>query len=284
MKLIISKYYGFCYGITKAVDTINEMLEKTKPLYCLGEPAHNETVLNELRSKGLIIIDDINTAKEHIIFRAHGVTEETYTQAKNNNITITDLTCPKVLKVHEIADENKKQNYYIFLLGKKGHPEVLGTKSFCGENSTIIESNEDINEAIEELKNTKIKKLLILNQTTFNIGKRKEIIELIKTKLINIEIKEIDTTCKATDSRQKEAIEISKEVDLLIVVGGKKSHNTKELYEITKNNCDVIIIETIKDLNIEKTKKHQNIGITSGASTSKKIVEEIIKEISDKNE
>lgn len=283
MNLIISKYYGFCYGVANTVEAINEMLNNKKPLYCLGEPAHNKTVINELTNRGLVIIEDINNAKEHIIFRAHGTSKKIYEQANQRNLTVTDLTCPKVLKIHDTAREYEEQNYYIFLIGKKGHPEVIGTESFCGNNSYVIELIEDVERAITSFKSSNITNLLIINQTTFNIDKRQNIVDKITENLKETNIITINTTCNATNLRQKEAVEISKQVDLLIVVGGKKSHNTNELQEITKNNCDVIVIETIKDLDITSTKKYETIGITSGASTSKKIVEEIIEALTNTN-
>ena len=136
MEIQVGKTSGFCYGVKNAVDKTNDILEKekNKNIYCLGELVHNKTIINELKEKGLKFIEDINQAESTTIIRAHGVEREIYEKAKKKNIDLIDLSCPSVLKIHKISDEYAAKNYYIFLIGKREHPEVIGTFSFCGKN------------------------------------------------------------------------------------------------------------------------------------------------------
>lgn len=139
MELIIGKTAGFCFGVKNAVDKTEEQISNEKEMYCLGELVHNKQVIEKLENKGLKFINDISEAKNKIIIRAHGAEKKIYEFAKNNNIEIIDLTCPKVLHIHKIAEEYVNKDYYIFLIGKKDHPEVIATRSFCGTECTIIE-------------------------------------------------------------------------------------------------------------------------------------------------
>lgn len=154
MNIIIGKTSGFCYGVKRAVENTEQELKKNnKQIYCLGELVHNKDVINELEQKGLIFIDDIEEARGTTVIRAHGIKKEIYEKAQRNNIDLIDLTCPMVSKIHMIAEEYENKEYYIFLVGKANHPEVIGTYSFCGENVSVVESQKDIKKALEELKN-----------------------------------------------------------------------------------------------------------------------------------
>ena len=282
MKIIVGKTAGFCYGVKKAVLATNKILQENKSAYCIGEIVHNGEVIKELSKKGLKIIDNIEEAKEKIIIRAHGIPKETYNKAKQLNIEVCDYTCPNVLKIHKLAEEYEQKGYYIFLIGIKTHPETIGTISFCGYNSYIIEKDEDISEAISKLKQTNINKVLVLVQTTFSIEKFNKYIEIIKEKLrdnsIKIDVK--NTICNATKIRQEETEEISKNVECMIIIGGKNSSNTKKLYDISKEICKhTIIIENKDELNIDIIKKFNRIGIMAGASTPAKSINELIEKI-----
>ncbi len=195
-------------------------------------------------------------------------------------LKIIDLTCPKVLKIHNIAKEYASKGYYIFLIGNKLHPETIGTISYCGKDSKIIEKEEDIEFALQEFNNTNIDKLLVIAQTTFSIEKFNKITKIIEeqTKEKNVEIKK--TICDATNQRQLETEKISKEVDLMIIIGGKHSSNTAKLYEISKKYClKSILVETEKDLEIQDLEKNIKIGIMAGASTPKKSIESVVEKI-----
>ena len=281
MEIQVGKTSGFCFGVRNAVDKTNEILKKeqNKKIYCLGELVHNKTIVNQLKKDGLIFIDTIEQAEDTTIIRAHGVEKKVYEIAKKKNIDLIDLTCPSVLRIHKIAEEYALENYYIFLIGKKEHPEIIGTYSFCGENASIISEIEDVDNAINNLKKSNLNKLLIIVQTTYSTKVFDEIVKEIQEKIpqnISIEVK--NTICRATELRQEETKKISKEVELMIIIGGKNSSNTNKLYEIAQKECkNTIFIENSEELDKEKILKFEKIGIMAGASTPQKSIDEVIK-------
>ena len=280
MEIILGKSAGFCYGVKEAVEGAKKELEKAngKTIYCLGEIVHNKHVINNLKEKGLVFIEDIKEAKDEVIIRAHGIKKEIYEMVKNMNIRIKDFTCPNVLKIHKIAEEYANKGYYIFLIGSKNHPENIGTLSFCGDNVDVIESEEDSKFAIDKFKKSNTCKLLVIIQTTYSVEKFKKIEKIIKENIssdTDLVIK--NTICHATELRQKETEEISKKVQFMIIIGGKNSSNTKKLYEIGKKNCEnCICIETAEDIDFDKIKNYDKIGVMAGASTPQELIEKVI--------
>ena len=278
MEIILGKSSGFCFGVKNAIDGAEKALANNKIVYCLGEIIHNEEVIKHLESKGLVIVNDIEDVEDMVIIRSHGVPKNVYDTAKEKNIKLLDYTCPFVLKIHEIAEKYSKNNYFIFLLGVKSHPETIGSISFCGDNSCIIELFEDIENAINLFKLSGLENLLILSQTTFSTSLFEDIINELKSRLspkVNLEIK--NTICNTTSVRQNEAKEIAKNVDLMIVIGGKHSSNTKKLYEIAQKNCkNSLLVQTKDDLSYEYLQGFDKIGIIAGASTPNNVIEDIV--------
>lgn len=280
MEYIVGKTAGFCYGVKNAVEKSEKALENEKPIYCLGEIVHNKNVVKDLENKGIIFIDDLkqNLEKRKTIIRAHGIAKEVYTQADKMGIDLIDLTCPKVLKIHKIVSEYNEKEYYIFLVGSKKHPEIIGTASFCGDDVSIIENIDDINISIDNFKKSNRKKLAIVVQTTFSLQKFTEITESIKKKFKNFEnIEVVNTICNATKIRQEETEELSKKVDCMIIVGGKNSSNTKKLYEISKKNCNnTICVEEVNEIDKGILKQGNIVGIMAGASTPQCSINSVI--------
>lgn len=295
MEIILGKTAGFCGGVKNAIDkTYKEAENSAEEIYCLGDLVHNPVVLKKLEKMGVKIINNLNEVQnpegKTVIIRAHGVTKDIYEHAIKLGIKIKDLTCPKVLKIHDFANNYAKNGDYIFLIGEEKHPEVIGTKSFCGENSTIIENETQLNEAIEKIKldknMTKLvenekymqKKLIVIVQTTFNLEKFKEFEEKIKQEL-SMEVIVNNTICDATRLRQDETEQLSKEVDGVIVIGGKKSSNTNKLYQISLSNCaNTVMVEDENDLEsvLEQFKSCKRIGVMAGASTPEETINKII--------
>ena len=182
MEVILGKSAGFCYGVKRAVEGAKDELKKAKgkTRYCLGEIVHNKQVIKDLQEKGLVFIEDIKEAKGETIIRAHGIKKEIYKLAKKAKMELKDFTCPNVLRIHKIAEEHAKRGYYIYLIGSKNHPENIGTLSFCGDDVTVIETEEDVPSAIEKLRKSAIKKLLVILQTTYSVERFKKIEKLIK--------------------------------------------------------------------------------------------------------
>ena len=229
----------------------------------------------------MVYIIKLKASNLKVILRAHGVEKNIYEKAKINNIELVDYTCPNVLKIHKIAEEYANKGYYIILTGAEKHPEVIGIKSYCGKNFSLIEKEDDVYKAIEKFENSQIKKILIISQTTYSVAKFENITKIIKEKISeNLVIK--NTICLATETRQKETEKLSKQVELMIIIGGKNSSNTKKLYEIAKQNCHNSISvengkeaeETLKNMDLSIIEK---VGIMAGASTPKESIDEVIK-------
>ena len=281
MEVILGKTAGFCYGVKRAVEGAKTEIEKCKNTYCLGEIVHNKQVVENLKKKGMKFIENLEEIKQkdaNVIIRAHGVPKNIYKLAKEKNIKIIDYTCPNVLKIHEIADKYSKDGYYIILCGNNNHPENLGTISYCNENYDVIEKEEQTNDIIEKIIKNNINKVLLISQTTYNLEKFKNIEKILKDKLKeDVELIVRNTICRATELRQKETEEIAQKVDFMIIIGGKNSSNTKKLFEIAKKHCDnTICIETVKEVEIEKLKKFNKIGIMAGASTPNESIKDVL--------
>ena len=271
MEIILAKSAGFCFGVKLAVDCVYEKL-KTDKIYTYGPIIHNKTVTNDLLSKGVKIIDNLEKdINGKVIIRSHGVAPSIYKLLENNNIEYIDCTCPFVKKIHNIVKENyfKKQRK-IIIVGNKNHPEIIGINGYCDNSAIIINSIEEF----KSIKLNKNEKYTLVSQTTFDITLFKEITNLIDS---NFDIIVFNTICNATNDRQKEAIEISKMVDYMIVLGDTNSSNTQKLYEISKKNCkNTFLCETINELQLNNFNKNGKIGITAGASTPPDIIKEAL--------
>lgn len=280
MELILAKSAGFCFGVNRAIETVYNELNKGS-VYSLGPIIHNKQVINDLENKGSTIIETIEDIKEDrtVIIRSHGVAPQLYYDLDAKNIKYVDCTCPFVKKIHNIVKKNYKEGHTIIIIGDKLHPEVIGINGWCDNNAIII---ANIDEA-ENLIFTNSSKYIIVCQTTFSKEKFEEIICILKNK--NIDFNLYNTICNATEERQTEAIEISKRVNIMLIIGDKKSSNTQKLYEICSKYCEkTYYIETIKDLQLNICQTNDRIGITAGASTPSAIIKEAIKIMNELNE
>lgn len=277
MKVIVGKYCGFCAGVNYCVTKAKETISKAKEnIYCLGEIIHNEKVIEDLESKGMITAENIEDIPDNskVIFRAHGEAKKVYETAAAKNLEVLDLTCGKVRIIHNKAEKN--QDKFVIIVGKKTHPEVIGTKGYT-KYGFVIENEEDIKEAYKEYESSKLKQIYIVAQTTFNEPKFHHLLDLIKETFKDVDIIVDNTICDATKNRQDEVTEISKQVNKMVIIGGKHSSNTKELANIAINYCkDVYLIQTIDDLKEYEFNKDDIVGVTAGASTPKEIINEIV--------
>ena len=274
MRIIVGKYAGFCNGANTAVIKTNEALDGDK-LYSVGDVIHNEEVINYLKKRGLIVKDSINDIPDNsrLIIRAHGESVGLYEEAKKRNISLVDLTCEKVKLIHNIIEDNK--NSFIIIVGKKTHPEVIAHKSYNDANF-VVDSIDDINKAYNAYLASGKSDVLVVTQTTFNIELFDRIVNEIKVVFKDTVINVEKTICPATRIRQEEAKEIASKVDKMIVIGGKKSSNTKELEIVARECCDrVYLIQTKDDLDKDMFSDDDIIGITAGASTPKKLISDV---------
>ena len=207
MEIIVGKTAGFCYGVKRAVDgSLNQIKENNNKIYCLGELVHNKQVVTELEDKGIKVIEKISDApkKSTVIIRAHGVEKKIYNIAKENELEIIDYTCPNVLKIHDLAKEYEQNGFYIFLTGSENHPEIIGTKSYCGKNSIVISDENDVKNAMSKFEKSGTKKLLLISQTTYSLDKFEKIKKMVEQDIENnVEVVIKNTICLATEQRQK---------------------------------------------------------------------------------
>ncbi|MFP4698158.1 MAG: bifunctional 4-hydroxy-3-methylbut-2-enyl diphosphate reductase/30S ribosomal protein S1 [Eubacteriales bacterium] len=282
MKIIRAKTAGFCFGVNQAVTKAYENINK-KNIYTLGAIIHNQQVVNDLAKKGIKVINfdkDIHTIEEGtIIIRSHGIGKKVYDKLKEKNFELIDTTCPYVKRIHKIVREKSKQGYKIIVIGNDNHPEVLGIVGWSVSKPIIIDTIEKAKKAEINSDN----KVCIVSQTTFNINKFEEIVEIIKKKVYDVIV--FNTICSATLERQNEAAQIAKIADKMIVIGGKHSSNTRKLYEICKKEClETYHIETLNDIDTTIFNYNDTIGITAGASTPNNIIEEVFSTMSLENE
>ena len=279
MNIILGKLAGFCGGVINSVKKTEELLDKYNSIYCLGELVHNKQVVDKLQDKGLIVVNSIDDVPSgsNLIIRAHGIEKDLYDIAKKKKIELFDLTCPNVLRIHDKATDLLNNGYFIVLIAKKDHPEAIGTISFCGKDSVILEDMNDFNVVLSAIKNSKKFKVAIISQTTYSMKKFEDISLELKKILNDYEVLIDNTICSATELRQKETEKLSSEVDAMIIIGGKNSSNTKKLFEIAERNCtNSYIVETIDDLK-EDMSVLKSVGIMAGASTPKESIDDVIR-------
>ena len=280
MKVKTAKTAGFCFGVKRAVDKVYELIENgVSPIYTLGPIIHNEEVVSDFEKKGVTVIpeEDIPKLREGtVVIRSHGVGRRIYDMLKTAGISFVDVTCPFVLKIHRIVERESRAGKQIIIFGDPSHPEVKGICGWCEGSCTVLRNREDAENFVPDPGRIPC----IVSQTTFNYNKFKELVEILCKKRYDNNVLNIDnilnTICNATEERQKEARSIAGEVDTMLVIGGRHSSNTQKLFEICKEECEnTYYIQTPVDLDSEMFHHSSYVGITAGASTPKKIIEEV---------
>lgn len=283
MEIIVGKYSGFCAGVNFTYNKAKDEIKKGRT-YCLGEIIHNNLVIKELEEMGMITVSSINEIPENsrVIFRAHGEPLKSYTYARKHNIEVIDLTCGKVKVIHNKVLK-ERDNSFILIIGKKTHPEIVGTVGFCNDNYYVIENISDIENSYKKFIKSKQKKVYIISQTTFSSKLFDEFILRIIDIYKDIEIKVDKTICDATEKRQNEVFDISKKCSIVLVLGSKNSSNTMELYNIAISNCNkVYFIENERDIQLITFKENDIVGVFAGASAPKHFIDKIVSLIENK--
>lgn len=279
MEVKVAKTAGFCFGVKRAVEKAYAVAaEKKQKVYTYGPIIHNEEVVEDLRKKGVEVLgsrEELEALEEGtVIIRSHGVPASIYRLLEEKKLDHVDVTCPFVLKIHRIVERESKAGRHIVIIGNASHPEVAGIQGWCKGGSTVISTPQEARAFLSEDH----EKLCIVSQTTFNYNNFQEIVEILNEKRYDRLV--LNTICNATQDRQSEAEEIAKQVDAMIVVGGRHSSNTQKLYEICKRECkNTYYIQTLADLDSESFQSVQCVGITAGASTPNKIIEEVSKHV-----
>ena len=259
MNVELAKTAGFCFGVKRAVDTVYKQIEKhqSEKIFTYGPIIHNEEVIKDLRSHGVEVLNDEEELKtvdaDVVVIRSHGVAKYIYDIMDERGITCVDATCPFVKKIHKIVAEESAKGSYIVIIGNGEHPEVEGIRGWAGEQVTVIQTTEDAER--------------------FELPEQ-ELVEKISKKGYDSSV--LNTICNATKERQTEARQIAARVDAMVVIGDKRSSNTQKLFEICKEEClNTYYIQTLDDLDINQLRSVESVGITAGASTPNKIIEEV---------
>ena len=276
MEIILAKTAGFCFGVKRAVETVYKQLAENKEgkIYTYGPIIHNEEVIKDMESKGIIVLrteEELKQIKDGtVIIRSHGVPRHICDYLEEKQISYVDATCPFVKKIHKIVMEESAKGSYIVIVGNGSHPEVEGIKGWAGSSATVISDAEDA----EKFSAPPGKRVCVVAQTTYNYNKFKELVEIISEKGYDIIV--LNTICSATKERQEEAADIAKRVDAMIVIGDKHSSNTQKLFEICNHACNnTYYIQTLDDFDMNQLRSVETVGITAGASTPNKIIEEV---------
>ena len=271
----MAKTAGFCFGVKRAVEQVYEQIEKAKePVYTYGPIIHNQQVVKDLEEKGVCVLNTeeelLELSRGIVIIRSHGVGKDVYDILEKRNVTVVDATCPFVKKIHRIVQEQEKKGRRVVIAGNPDHPEVQGICGWAGEGTLVVSEASQV----EKLPLLPGESLCFVAQTTFNYNKFQDLVEKFEKKGYDILV--LNTICSATQERQVEASRIASEVDLMIVIGDKKSSNSQKLYEICQKKCkNTYFIQTVGDFNPECMNSVRNVGITAGASTPKQIIEEV---------
>ena len=278
MKVKVAETAGFCFGVKRAVDKVYELIDtEQKPIFTLGPIIHNEEVVADLESRGVKVITeaDLDTPDNNqqngiVVIRSHGVAKEIYDQIEQQGLECVDATCPFVKRIHNIVEKESANGKQILIIGNAGHPEVEGIMGWSSTPAMVAECAEEI----EQIQCNPDQPVCIVSQTTFNYNKFQELVEIFEKKGYDISV--VNTICNATEERQTEAKEIAAKVDAMIIIGGRHSSNTRKLYEICSRECaDTYFIQTLDDLHLDLPKSVRLVGITAGASTPNKIIEEV---------
>ena len=272
--MILAEHAGFCFGVKRAVEQVYEQAALGGAIYTYGPIVHNEEVVKELEQKGVQVIhtpEQLQEIKEGtVMIRAHGVPKHIKEMIDRQGLKCVDATCPFVKRIHNIVEKESGAGRKIVIIGNAGHPEVEGIMGWSKEPATVIET-------LEEARLFTCKEdagICIVSQTTFNYNKFQDMVEIFMEKGYNVIV--VNTICNATEERQTEAGEIAAKVDVMIVIGGKHSSNTRKLYEICRQECaNTYFIQTLEDLHLDLPKSVRLVGITAGASTPNNIIEEV---------
>ena len=285
IKILLSAPRGFCAGVERAIEIVEKSLKKFgSPVYVRHEIVHNKYVVDDLKKKGAIFVEELNEIEDKsrpVIFSAHGVPKSVPAQAESFNINYIDATCPLVSKVHREAENLNKAGFHIALIGHKNHPEVIGTMGQLPEGSIdlIQDKEEALNYNLE-----KNKKLAYVTQTTLSVDDTKDIIEILKKNYPKIKEPSKEDICYATTNRQMAVKNIAKKCDMFFVIGSRNSSNSVRLVEVAKNSgCEnSYLVHSESKIPYDDINKCSTIGISSGASAPDILVNEFIKQLKQK--
>lgn len=276
-KLILATPRGFCAGVDRAIHVVERAVEKFgTPIYVRHEIVHNKFVVDTLKDKGVVFVDELSQVPEGsvVIFSAHGVAERIYEEAKNRNLQVLDASCPLVLKVHFSAKRHYNAGRHIILIGHAGHAEVEGTLGQLPEGAITLIRNETDAETVVVPQD---KELAYITQTTLSVAETRKIIDALKRRFPNIIGPEAGDLCYATGNRQAAVLELCSAVDMLLVVGAKNSSNSSRLMELgLEQGLPSHLIADVNDLDPKWFDGIDTVGLSSGASAPEVLVQGVV--------
>ena len=308
MQVTTAKSAGFCFGVKRAVQQCYEQAQTGRgPIYTYGPIIHNEQVVEDLEAKGVHVLENEEALQQlssgTVIIRSHGVPRSVYELIKSRGLTLVDATCPFVKKIHRIVEERGRQGWDVIIIGSPNHPEVQGICGWAAGPVAVVETAEEARALVEQDRTRQkaengqfsdsegqdfgtsestpkmpgIRKLCIVSQTTFNLNKFNNLVEILDD--VRYDKRDVlNTICNATEERQTEARELAASSDMMIVIGGRHSSNTQKLFEICKKECEqTLYIQKLDDLDIRLLPSRGCLGITAGASTPNNLIEEVSK-------
>lgn len=280
MQVILAKTAGFCFGVGRAVRLVYDKLDSGVKVHTLGPIIHNPQLVDDLKSKGVTILENPEDVPqgETVIIRTHGVPKSVYDRISGNGIKYIDATCPFVQKIHKIVSDTDK-NTIVFIAGDKNHPEVEGIFGHCKGKYFVFKNLEELKNICENNKNLEDINKIFISQTTFSLKEWNLCTKYVKKVYTNAKI--FDTICSATAQRQQEAVNLSKRADIMIIIGGRTSSNTKKLFDVSVENCKSYLIETASELNKISFQGCRCVGVTAGASTPDGIIKEVLETMSE---
>ena len=282
LKILLSAPRGFCAGVERAIEIVEKSIQKYgAPVYVRHEIVHNKFVVDDLKSKGAIFVEELEEIEDKtrpVIFSAHGVPKKIPENAKNYNMTYIDATCPLVSKVHREAENLNKAGYHLVLIGHQNHPEVIGTMGQLPEGSIDLIQNED---EAKKYKFKNGKKISYVTQTTLSVDDTKDIISILKDKFPRIKEPAKEDICYATTNRQMAVKNIAKKCDLFFVIGSRNSSNSVRLVEVAKKSgcSNSQLIHSQSKIPYDLIENSNTIGISSGASAPEVLVDNFINEL-----
>jgi len=285
IKILLSAPRGFCAGVERAIEIVEKSIQKYgAPVYVRHEIVHNKYVVDDLKNKGAIFVEELEEIKDKtrpVIFSAHGVPKKIPQDAKKYKMTYIDATCPLVSKVHREAENLHKAGYHLILIGHQNHPEVIGTMGQLPDGSIDLIQNED---EAKNYKTNKEDKISYVTQTTLSVDDTEEIIKILKEKFPNIKEPMKEDICYATTNRQMAVKNIAKKCDLFFVIGSRNSSNSVRLVEVAKKSgcSNSQLIHSQSEIPYDLIEKSNTIGISSGASAPEILVNDFINNLKKK--
>ena len=272
MQVLLADEYGFCFGVERAVEMVEEALEEGDTVRTLGPLIHNDQEMSRLQTHGVAAISEPVQIKrgETAVIRAHGVTPQVERELREKATKVVDATCPFVTKVQRLASRAAAQDRHVVVVGNPEHPEMIGVFGYAPEHAFVI------NDASEAAKLPRLKNPLVVSQTTIKLKNFLEVAEAVKGKTDD-EVQVVNTICSATRDRQDAARALSTVVDAFYIIGGRHSSNSRKLLAVCKEECErSFLIETEDEINAEDLRGAEKVGVTAGASTPNWLIDKVV--------